>query len=151
MVFFVVSHFRDFVMNDLCLFRFIRVRRLSGGKSNNYADIETRVGRNLVVCYLGVRTHSPGVSFLSALDCMDLSQNIGEDNDWGKRFHLGGEVRFPMILSLQAGLNQGYWTGGIGLDFKVLRFDLATYGEEIGDSAGDQVSRRYLAQVTIGW
>ena len=25
MYFFVVSHFRDFVMNDLCLFRFIRV------------------------------------------------------------------------------------------------------------------------------
>jgi hypothetical protein len=89
--------------------------------------------------------------FIGALDCMDLSQSIGDDDDWGKRFHLGAEVRFPMILSLQAGLNQGYWTGGIGLDFKVLRFDLATYGEEICDSAGDQVSRQYLAQVTIGW
>ena len=26
MAFFVVSHFRDFVIDDLCLFRFIRLR-----------------------------------------------------------------------------------------------------------------------------
>ena len=65
MVFFVVSHFRDFVMNDLCLFRFIRVRRLSGEKNSNYEDIETSVGRNLVECCLGVWIHSPGVSFLT--------------------------------------------------------------------------------------
>ena len=82
---------------------------------------------------------------------MDLTQDIGADDDWGKRLHLGAEIAFPMILSLRAGLNQGYLTGGLGLDFKVLRFDLATYGEEVGDEAGDHVSRRYLAQLTIGW
>jgi len=109
-------------------------------------DIDTQVNMGLAL-----KKKLAGFGFIGALDCMDLSQNIGEDDDWGKRLHVGAEVKFPLILSLQAGLNQGYMTGGIGLDFKVLRFDLATYGEEIGEEAGDQVSRRYLAQVTIGW
>jgi hypothetical protein len=89
--------------------------------------------------------------FIGALDCMDLGRNISEDDDWGKRWHAGAEVKFPLFLSLQAGLNQGYWTAGLGLDFKLLRFDVASYGEEIGEKAGDQVSRRYVAQITIGW
>lgn len=109
-------------------------------------DIDTQVNLGLAI-----KKTLAGFGFIGALDCMDLTQNIGEDDDWGKRLHLGGEIKFPLILSLQAGLNQGYMTGGIGLDFKVLRVDLATYGEEIGEKAGDQVSRRYLAQVTIGW
>lgn len=112
----------------------------------NALDIDTQVNMGVAA-----KKTLGRFDFIGALDCMDLSQSIGEDDDWGKRFHLGGEVRFPLFLSLQAGLNQGYWTGGIGIDFKVLRFDLASYGEEIGDKAGDQVSRRYLAQVTIGW
>jgi len=109
-------------------------------------DIETQVNMGLAI-----KKTIAGFGFLGALDCMDLSRNIGEDDDWGKRLHMGAEVKFPLILSLQAGLNQGYWTAGLGLDFKVLRVDLASYGEEIGEEAGDQVSRRYLAQVTIGW
>jgi len=109
-------------------------------------DIDTQVNMGLAL-----KKTFAGFGFTGALDCMDLSQNIGEDDDWGKRLHAGAEVKFPMILSLQAGLNQGYWTAGLGLDFKVLRFDLASYGEEIGEEAGDHVSRRYLAQVTIGW
>ena len=64
MVFFVVSHFRAFVMNNLCLFRFIRVRRLFGEKISSYEDIGTSVGRDLVECCLGVRINSPGVSIL---------------------------------------------------------------------------------------
>lgn len=109
-------------------------------------DIDTQVNMGLAI-----KKKLGGFGFIGALDCMDLSQNIGDDDDWGKRLHVGAEVKFPLFLSLQAGLNQGYLTGGIGLDFKLLRFDLATYGEEIGEEAGDLVSRRYLAQVTIGW
>ena len=109
-------------------------------------DIDTQVNMGVAM-----KKTLAGFGFIGALDCMDLTQDIGEDDDWGKRLHVGAEVQFPLILSLQAGLNQGYWTGGLGLDFRVLRFDLATYGEEIGEKAGDQVSRRYLAQITIGW
>ncbi|MBW2176246.1 MAG: hypothetical protein JRH03_04715 [Deltaproteobacteria bacterium] len=109
-------------------------------------DINTQVNMGLAV-----KKTVAGFGFTGALDCLDLGQNIGEDDDWGKRLHLGAEIKFPIILSIQAGLNQGYPTGGVGIDFKVLRFDLATYGEEIGEKAGDHVSRRYVAQVTLGW
>jgi hypothetical protein len=109
-------------------------------------DIDTQVNMGLAI-----KKKLAGFGLTGALDCMDLTRNIGEDDDWGKRLHVGAEVKFPLFLSLQAGLNQGYVTGGIGLDFKVVRLDLATYGEEIGDKAGDHVSRRYLAQITIGW
>lgn len=109
-------------------------------------DIDTQINMGLAI-----KKKLGNFGFIGALDCMDLSRDIGDDDDWGKRLHVGAEVKFPLFLSLQAGLNQGYLTGGIGLDFKLLRVDLATYGEEIGEEAGDHVSRRYLAQVTIGW
>jgi len=124
----------------------LTVQNLPKMNMGDALDIETQVNLGLAL-----KKTIAGFGLIGALDCMDLSRNIGEDDDWGKRLHVGAEVKFPLILSLQAGLNQGYWTAGLGLDFKVLRVDLASYGEEIGEEAGDHVSRRYLAQVTIGW
>ena len=124
----------------------LAVQNFPGMDMGDALDIDTQVNMGLAL-----KKTIAGFGLIGAFDCMDVTQDIGEDNDWGKRMHLGAEIAFPAILSLQAGLNQGYLTGGLGLDFKVLRFDLATYGEEVGDKAGDQVNRRYLAQITLGW
>jgi hypothetical protein len=64
---------------------------------------------------------------------------------------MGVEMKLPMILSLRAGLNQGYYTAGATLDFKVVRFDVATYGEEIGVVGGQKEDRRVVGQVSMGW
>jgi hypothetical protein len=92
-----------------------------------------------------------GFDLVAALDYMDLSNSYDEDEDPAKRLHMGAEVRLPAILSLRAGLNQGYYTAGATVDFKVVRFDVATYGEEVGAHAGQREDRRYIAQITIGW
>jgi len=55
------------------------------------------------------------------------------------------------FLAVRAGLNQGYLSAGATLDLWVLRFDFATYSEEIGAYAGQREDRRYVAQITVGW
>ena len=64
------------------------------------------------------------------------------------KLHLGVEVELPLI-DIRAGLNQGYYTLGAGVDLGVLRVDVATYGVELGAYPGQQEDRRYIAQVTI--
>jgi len=92
-----------------------------------------------------------GFDLVAALDYMDLSNSHDEDEDMAKRIHMGAEIQLPIILSVRAGLNQGYYTAGATIDFKTVRFDVATYGEEVGAHAGQREDRRYIAQMTIGW
>ena len=92
-----------------------------------------------------------GFDLIAALDYMDLSNSHDEDDDMAKRIHMGAEIQLPAILSVRAGLNQGYYTAGATIDFKAVRFDVATYGEEVGAHAGQREDRRYIAQITIGW
>lgn len=100
---------------------------------------------------LAVKKKFTGFDLVAALDYMDLSNSYDEDDDPAKRLHMGVEARLPTILSVRAGLNQGYYTAGATVDFKAIRFDVATYGEEVGAHAGQREDRRYIAQITIGW
>lgn len=66
----------------------------------------------------------------------------------GKKVHVGVEVDMPLI-DIRAGLNQGYYTAGVGIDLALMRLDLATYGVELGAYPGQQEDRRYVLQATI--
>ena len=90
-------------------------------------------------------------SLTGAIDYLDLTNNIGEDDDWTKRLHMGIEFKLPLVLSLRAGLNQGYGTLGATVDVWFIRFDFATYAEEVGAHSGQRSDRRYMGQFTIGW
>lgn len=61
---------------------------------------------------------------------------LNQNKDVLLKSHAGAELEFPrlgfMKLSLRAGANQGYPTGGATLDFSKFRLDLLAYGEEIG-------------------
>ncbi|MCL0033534.1 hypothetical protein M1M99_01810 [Thermodesulfovibrionales bacterium] len=92
-----------------------------------------------------------GFRALFALDYRDITKNIGDSNDIPKRIHMGAELQLPMILAVRAGLNQGYLTAGATIDLWALRFDLATYAEEVGVYAGQREDRRYMAQISLGW
>jgi hypothetical protein len=59
-----------------------------------------------------------------------------------KLAHLGAETHWKSI-ALRLGLNQGYWTAGLGLDVHYVSLDLASYGEEMGLNAGSIEDRRY--------
>lgn len=61
---------------------------------------------------------------------------LNQRKDLLLKTHAGAELEFPrfgfMKLSLRAGANQGYPTGGATLDFKLFRMDLLAYAEEVG-------------------
>jgi hypothetical protein len=92
-----------------------------------------------------------GMTVTEALDVYDFTDNAGGDDSLEKKIHLGVEVALPVILSVRVGLNQGYATAGATLNFKAIKFDVATYGEEIGVVGGQQEDRRYVAQISMGW
>ena len=66
----------------------------------------------------------------------------------GKKIHLGVELDLT-LLQFRAGFNQGYYTAGVGLNLKFLKFNAATYGVELGEYPGQLEDRRYVASVTM--
>ncbi|WP_300669758.1 conjugal transfer protein TraF [Desulfoluna sp.] len=92
-----------------------------------------------------------GCTLTEAFDYHDLTDNLAEDDSTEKKLHMGAELKLPFLLAVRGGLSQGYYTAGATLDFKVIRFDVATYGEEMGAYAGQKEDRRYVAQVSMGW
>lgn len=81
-----------------------------------------------------------------ALEFTDIGNNT--NGSLFRTVHLGGEVRYG-VLSPRLGLNQGYFTGGLGVNLKVLTLDLATYGEEMGLNVGSMEDRRYVVRLAF--
>ena len=91
----------------------------------------------------------PWLKLTGALDVVDIFKQTGADDDIYKRLHMGAEARMS-VLSLRAGLYQGYSSFGAGLDFKYFRLEYANYAEEVGSFAGDSADRRHVIQLTFG-
>jgi hypothetical protein len=87
----------------------------------------------------------PGVDIRHS---MDLKYFNRYDEQLGKKLHFGIEVDMT-VLSLRAGLNQGYYTVGAGIDLAFVRVDAATYGVELGEYPGQHEDRRYMLQATM--
>jgi hypothetical protein len=87
----------------------------------------------------------PGFHVTPAVDYRYADRS---DIQIGEKIGLGVEVQL-LLINLRAGLDQGYYTLGVGLDFGLFRFDAATYGVELGAYAGQQQERRYVAQMTM--
>ncbi len=91
------------------------------------------------------------LTLVGAADWVDVTQNLGDDDDMYRRLHFGLEGRLVKILSLRTGLYQGYASFGATVDFKLLKLDYANYAEEIGSAAGDRSDRRQVVQLSLGW
>jgi hypothetical protein len=91
------------------------------------------------------------VSTTLAVEVDDLTKQVDGEEDLYKRVHLGTELRFPKILALRGGINQGYFTAGFTLDSRILKLDGAVYTEEIGTYAGQKDDLRYALQATLGF
>ena len=86
-----------------------------------------------------------------AVDYVDIFSQIDADDDFAKRIRLGVELKFPKVLSLRAGIYQGYFTSGVSLDGRVVQLDFLTYAEEIGSYAGQRDDRRYVLRFVLGF
>jgi hypothetical protein len=100
----------------------------------------------------GISVHRNDVFFLHDPVIALEASDIGTRNQYGsfyRTLHLGGETRLIGVLLARLGLNQGYFTAGVGIDLRVLTIDVATYGEELGLNAGDMQDRRYALRVAL--
>jgi hypothetical protein len=91
------------------------------------------------------------LALTGAADWMDVTEDVGTDDDLYKRLHFGLEAQLIKIFYLRTGLYQGYGTYGATVDFKLLKLDYANYAEEIGSAAGDRADRRHVVQLSLGW
>ncbi|MBF0503025.1 MAG: hypothetical protein HQM09_23035 [Candidatus Riflebacteria bacterium] len=75
-----------------------------------------------------------------------LGADLWNPQDGGEFFshlRLGGEAWVRPWLGLRAGMRSGWLSAGIEANFRVIRLELSTYGEEIGPRPGDREDRRY--------
>ncbi|MBI5016757.1 MAG: hypothetical protein HZB55_14890 [Deltaproteobacteria bacterium] len=98
-----------------------------------------------------MQSFSSWLTLIGAADWVDVTSNVGADDDVYKRLHFGAEVRLWQLLALRAGLYQGYGTLGASLDLWSVKLDYATYAAELGSAAGDRADRRQVVQLTLGW
>ncbi|MEW6056938.1 MAG: hypothetical protein AB1540_10020 [Bdellovibrionota bacterium] len=136
-----------------------------GASINNVAGSEYRVAFKDIVkkatgappvndrsFNMGVRADLPdALIFTDNLFAIEM-QNIGElqyQASFFKRIHFGGETHLTRFLAFRAGLNQGYVGAGVGINLPLFKFDVATYGEELGSNAGQLEDRRVLVRVAL--
>ncbi len=86
-----------------------------------------------------------------AADLKDIASNTSDDSDKGKRLHIGVEAKLPKILTVRAGINQGYISYGLGVDFWLIKLSYAHYKEEVGGYAGQREDARHVVQLSIGF
>lgn len=55
------------------------------------------------------------------------------------------------LVTLNGGLYQGAYTAGLDLQLAVLKFQVATYQEQLGAKMGQLEDRRYVVGLGIGW
>jgi hypothetical protein len=119
----------------------ISMNNLIGNKLGKAEDIDPHVD-------LGISKRIGKITL--AADYVDIFHQEGEDQDVGKRIHLGLEYAATKILNLRTGIYQGYLTFGIGLNTKYLKIDMLTYSEEVGTYSGQQRDRRYMLSFGLG-
>ena len=66
-----------------------------------------------------------------------------------KKVHMGFETVLFSFWAIRAGINQGYFTFGTGLDARFIKLEFFTYAEELGESAGSYGDRRYGLQLVL--
>ncbi len=88
------------------------------------------------------------------VDLIDITKQY-EDEDWGKRLHMGGEIKLwnyrITTLTLRGGFYQGYPSYGAELKLFMFHFQFVSYAEEIGGYAGQCENRRYLFSTSLEW
>lgn len=79
----------------------------------------------------------------------DVLKAYSTETDSLKRVHVGAELNTGDYFFLRAGMNQRYWTAGLEISGPQLQFQLASYGEDVGDSANTREDRRWVGKIVL--
>lgn len=107
-------------------------------------DAPERIKDNLAIGF-GVQGSVPLLGFAAGFDYDHITD---ADEQIGKKLHMGAEVSIAMF-DLRAGFYQGYTTYGLGMDLWLLKFDIASYSEELGVYPGQTPDARIRAAITL--
>ena len=93
--------------------------------------------------------HVAGVRSVLALEYKDVLARTGRPAM--EAWHAGWEFNIEKTFYLRAGLNEGYyWTGGLGIDLKLSRLELASYGEDVRfGNSGRRDDRKYALRYIL--
>lgn len=93
---------------------------------------------------LGVSATKKDVPFFREVTLAIETQDNGNNTDGSfyRTLHIGMEALWG-VMAGRAGINQGYYTAGLGLDLKYFQLNVATYAEELGLNPGVLEDRRY--------
>ena len=86
-----------------------------------------------------------------SVDLDDVAGFLGGTSSVWTLLHAGAEVRILSLVSLSAGLNQGYLTAGLGLKLLFLDINAAFFTRELGAHLGDQPNSGATLDVAIRW
>lgn len=124
----------------------------SGKTDTFFSDVSWDIGVAWTYDKFG-KLFTPTIEF----DFVDIASLFYKANDgeggraFLERLKLGVEIETLYVLDIWAGLNGGYWSFGLGLDFYALRIDMAYYWEEYGLVAGEKSLDTFLVKINIGW
>ncbi len=81
-------------------------------------------------------------------------KDVGHKNwTWMKGLHVGAELSWKMYNWWKGhwaiGMNQGYWTAGLGARLAIFQLDVASFGEEVGTTDAKKESRRYMLEMSL--
>ena len=87
-------------------------------------------------------------TFLGLTTAIDFKHLNSSQENIGKKIHAGLEVDLPFI-DIRGGFSQGYHSLGASIDLFLLQLDMAYYGVELGEYAGQDEGRRYQIALTM--
>ena len=97
---------------------------------------------------IGVAKRMSSDNLILLADYIDFFDNNKENTF--KKLHFGAEYSY-LFLALRLGINSGYPTLGLGLNFKVVDLDMAYFYDELGNAPGVNEDERYIVQLKMGW
>ena len=77
-----------------------------------------------------------------------LVSGTSEKSPWNY-VHVGADLKLLSILDVRAGLNQGYITGGVGINLALIELNAAFFTYEVGDYPGEQGRSGVSVQASI--
>ena len=93
---------------------------------------------------------SPTVA-LDFVDFIDFFSNEMNMRSFVEHLRIGAEFRLLSVLDVRAGINQGYWTLGAGIDLWAIKIDAAYYWQEFGETAGDYGLDAFTIRFNLGF
>lgn len=83
---------------------------------------------------------NPTIALDYSLEFIDEGtfEDYANQGSFWNNLSLGTELEIVSMVSLRAGLNQGYVTLGVGLELFIFELDAAVYSYELGEDVGDR-------------